>query len=163
MTSFVNLIQRFLLIVILCISLLCLVLSYSAIWRLQLYESATKKAAKLSSEAGRQLRKTRTTQGAGAIASLASTICSVVILASNYKGTNGGSVPLVLGAACAVVSHVAKRYVAGFWSGSVKVPLGNTEYNDAIRATENLCECLNVVSAFWLGLVGVMFTASSVS
>jgi hypothetical protein len=43
-------------------------ISFQAIIRLQKYESTAKTLADWSSEAGRQLQLTRTTQGAGAIA-----------------------------------------------------------------------------------------------
>jgi hypothetical protein len=43
-------------------------ISFKAIMRLQKYESTAKKLADWSSEAGKQLQLTRTTQGAGAVA-----------------------------------------------------------------------------------------------
>jgi hypothetical protein len=43
-------------------------ISFKAIIRLQKYETTAKKLADWSSEAGKQLQLTRTTQGAGAVA-----------------------------------------------------------------------------------------------
>ena len=53
---------------LLALSLYSASLSMVAITRLQSWESASKKAAKVSSTAANQLQRTRTTQGAAAVA-----------------------------------------------------------------------------------------------
>ncbi|KAJ2968381.1 hypothetical protein NUW58_g10233 [Xylaria curta] len=58
--------------------------SHAAISRLIEYEDAIQKLAKISSEAERQLHKTRTTQASGAIAILVSFVVSVLLV-------NGGA------------------------------------------------------------------------
>lgn len=108
----------------------------------------TKKAAKFSSEAGRQLRKTRTTQGSAVFASVISTVSAVYALIF----TN--DVP-ALSLANAILSLAAANYVSGFWKGAMKTPpgMGGKEYNDAIRATEQGLTWLNPLGLGW----GVVF------
>lgn len=98
------------------------------------YESMTKKAAKFSAEAGRQLRKTRTTQGSAVVASVISTLSAAYLLASANSTQSSSGLSLVN----AIVCSAAAGYVGGFWKGAMKAPfgLGGSEYNDAIRATE---------------------------
>lgn len=117
----------------------------TASWKLLAYESATKKAAKVTSEAGRQLRKTRLTQGAAILASLTFASCSAALLkdlfspAAETERRVWWHVELAL--LSLIVGGAADVYVSGFWKGAMKVPsipgLGGTGYNDAVRATEN--------------------------
>ncbi|KAK7753147.1 hypothetical protein SLS62_004879 [Diatrype stigma] len=85
--------------------------SYGAITRLQRYEAPTEQLARHSGEAGRQLRETRATQAAAALALAAS------LLASLYLAFRGGSRTLAPAAALALVAALvsARARAARYW------------------------------------------------
>ncbi|KAJ3560789.1 hypothetical protein NPX13_g9185 [Xylaria arbuscula] len=122
-----------------------------AITRLLDYEDATKKLAKVSSEAQRQLHKTRTTQAAGAIAILVSFVASVLL---TTKGSSYGMLVRYLSSpVMASGVYFAREYLRDFWGGkggkpvtANKVPLPKMEgYNEALEKTRRRCW------RFWAG------------
>lgn len=107
------------------------------------YEDMTKKAAKYTAEAERQLWKTRKTQGSAVVASLASLVCAVFVTFSDPPKMT----LLGIGVVNALASYGAFQYVSSFWNGTARVPLpGSGKYNDAVRATESAMFWLQVVS-----------------
>ncbi|GAW21270.1 hypothetical protein ANO14919_107890 [Xylariales sp. No.14919] len=127
-----------------------------AITKLLEYEDATKKLAKISSEADRQLHKTRTTQAVGAIATLLSFTVSVLL-------TTGGASygPLVRYFASPVMAltvFAARVYLRDFWAGkgdkpvtANKVPLPKMEgYNEALEKTQKSLEVLGWLTISWV-------------
>lgn len=114
----------------------------TASWKLLAYESTTKKAAKVSAEAGHQLRKTRTTQGAALVASLVSVGSASALLYDLFSNNQPSMNRVYWHVTCAfasiLVGGAADFYVSGFWQGAMKALLpGMRGYNDAVRATEN--------------------------
>ena len=123
------------------------------------YEDMTKKAAKVSNQAGHQLRKTRTTQGSAVIASVGSAFSAAYIVQALLFANGNGLAVLrsslvnyVCLANLLTCSLVAK-YVGDFWSGSVKTLLpGGADYRDAVRATEMGLNWLYRLSLGWGGV-----------
>lgn len=105
------------------------------------YESTTKKAAKFTAEAGRQLYKSRTTQSAALANVLLSLATAGWLLFDAHNAPSGKDMAWrhLRWALLPVAAGVATRiYVSNFWKGAMKATLpGMTGYNDAIRATEN--------------------------
>ena len=113
------------------------------------YEGVTKKAAKISAEAGRQLHKTRTTQSAAVIA------CILSAATAGYGVFTAGATSWVA-LLNAVVCGGAWFYVGDFWGGAAKAPfgIGGRQYNDAVRATQQVLVFLQGLGAGW-GIVGI--------
>ena len=126
-----------------------LYLSITSSGLLMRYEEKTKKAAKYSNEAGRQLQKTRTTQGAAIIACVASTITAACLAFIKSTKITSTIVALLNAAACAG----ARTYVSGFWRGAARVP-GAGDYNDAVRSTDQAVAWLGPLAGAWVGLAG---------
>lgn len=115
------------------------------------YESATKKASKITSEATRQLHKTRKTQAAALLSSLTYIISAAALLHDLFHPTDlpGADADperrvywhVEVSFFTIVVGGAADFYVSGFWEGARKVPSlvpgVGTGYNDAVRATES--------------------------
>jgi hypothetical protein len=129
--------------------------SYTAITNLQKYEDASKKLAKYSNEAERQLHKTRTTQASAALALLASLLASVYLA---FRGGHGGF-GLRYGASPAMCIGVflARKHVQDYWARGdgktvgVRVPLPKMgDYNEAQRRTEELLKVLEWLVVSWL-------------
>lgn len=129
--------------------------SYTAITNLQKYEDASKKLAKISNEAERQLQRTRTTQAAAAVALLAS------LLASAYLALWGAGAGVLLryGASPAVAAGVllARQHVQDYWAAGdgktvgVRIPLPKMgDYNEAQRRTEELLKVLGWLIMSWV-------------
>ncbi|KAI0096964.1 hypothetical protein GGR51DRAFT_488246 [Nemania sp. FL0031] len=130
--------------------------SQVAITKLLEYEDATKKLAKISSEAERQLQKTRTTQAAGAITILVSFAISVLLVtrgASCSFLVRYLSSPFMAGAVFA-----ARTYIQDFWAGkngkdvtANKVPLPQMkDYNEALERTQEAIKVLGWLTMGWI-------------
>ncbi|KAK3081172.1 hypothetical protein LTS18_009458, partial [Coniosporium uncinatum] len=115
--------------------------AYIAITNLQQYEEKTKKAGKYVEEANRQLYRTRTTQGAGAVAVLTSLISAVYLLVAPPSE----SVRLTLSAADVLLCLAVNRHMRSFWQGSVRAP-GVTGYNEALKSTEHIMQQLPLLA-----------------
>ncbi|KAI0975504.1 hypothetical protein F4678DRAFT_272311 [Xylaria arbuscula] len=134
-----------------------------AISRLLEYEDATKKLAKVSSEAERQLHKTRTTQGAGAIAILVSFAASGLLLTSG--SSYGVLVRYLASPAMALSVFAARTYLQDFWAGKGgkavtdnKVPLPKMGgYNEALERTEKSLEVLGWLTISWAASSALVF------
>lgn len=131
-----------LLITLLTSSLPALYYYSSASSNLLTYESTTKKAAKVTSEASRQLRKSRTTMATALASTLTFAASSSLLLKDLfYPGdTTERRVywHVELSILSVIVGVLADLYVGGFWKGALKAPFpGMTGYNDAIRSTES--------------------------
>jgi hypothetical protein len=116
--------------------------SFIAIRNLQKYEDMSKKAAKYSFEAERQLHKTRTTQSSGAIcvsgpstscfclSQVLTTLSTLQILASMIAATTLSLAPNALPSivrfgispAALVVTLFVRAHVSNFWKAKAKVP-----------------------------------------
>ena len=135
--------------IVLLVSLPPLYLSINSSGLLMRYEDKTKKAAKYSSEASRQLHKTRTTQGAAVIASLASNISATYLIFTKSSTSATAILSVVNAAACLG----ARIYVSDFWKGAARIP-GTGDYNDAVRDTEQAITWLGVLAGAWAGYAG---------
>ncbi|KAK9776093.1 hypothetical protein AB5N19_12072 [Seiridium cardinale] len=130
--------------------------SYVAVTNLQKYEDTTKKLAKYSNEAERQLHKTRTTQTSGAVAMIVSLLVSLILF---WKGSYGGIIQRFLAspAMCAGI-FFARKHMAQYWTGStqgksagLRVPLPKMgDYNEAQKSTEELLKVLDYLMFSWL-------------
>ena len=127
--------------------------SYTAITNLQKYESVSEKLAEWSSEAGKQLHKTRTTQTSGAAAILCSLIAALLLAlrGSSYNFF----VRLAASPAMAVGVLLAVRHMRSYWTSEGKtegkrVPLPKMEeYNAALEQTEGLLRVLDWLMFSW--------------
>lgn len=131
------------------LSLPPLYLSITSAQLLMRYEERTEKAAKYSNEAGRQLYKTRTTQGAAVIACATSTVSAACLTFSNSRTSTGAALAVINAAAC----MSARVYVSDFWKGAARVP-GAGDYNDAVRATDKTIAWLGGLAGAWVGYAG---------
>ena len=140
-----------------------------AITRLQTYESASKKLADWSSEAARQLHRTRTTQASGALAFLAS-LAGAVFLATGDRERIGSILasrfllynvsPVMV---CALL--LARSHMRSYWAPKGdgkkvgwKPPVPMLEdYNEAQRRTENILVILEVCAYSWMVSTVVVF------
>ncbi|KAJ8119323.1 hypothetical protein ONZ43_g3705 [Nemania bipapillata] len=130
--------------------------SQVAISKLLEYEEATKKLAKISSEAERQLHKTRTTQASGAVTILISFAVSVLLV------TGGASYPslvrYLVSPFMALVVYAARVYIRDFWAGKngknvtdKKIPLPKmADYNEALERTEKSLRVLGWLTISWV-------------
>lgn len=133
-----------LLITLLTSSLPCLYHYTTASSNLLNYESATKKAAKyVTSEASRQLHKSRTTMATALLSTVTSLAASSLLLKDLFYPTDTSESRVYwhveLATLSVLVGGVADWYVGGFWKGAMKatgVP-GMLGYNDAVRSTES--------------------------
>lgn len=145
-----------------------------AITRLQTYESASEKLADWSSEAARQLHKTRTTQASGALSFVLSLAASVFLASSSDKSGSGsdgaGTGPrmlrLVAGPGMVAVLLLARQHMRDYWApkgdgkkvGAWKPPVKMLEdYNEAQRRTENILAILGVLGYSWAVAAVVVF------
>ncbi|KAG0646211.1 hypothetical protein D0Z07_8416 [Hyphodiscus hymeniophilus] len=123
-----------------------LYLASISISNLQEYEETSKKAAKYSNTAEKQLHKTRTTQASGTIAVLLSFLTSAYMIFSS---------PSVLPRLVIAVGNIAallaaREHVGAFWKGKAKVPLpGVGDYNDAISITQETRLNMAYMAAGW--------------
>ncbi|KAK7924271.1 hypothetical protein PG985_006325 [Apiospora marii] len=122
--------------------------SFNAIQNLQKYEEPTEKLAKYSSEAERQLKKTRSTQAAGAVA-LALSLAASVLLA--FRGhTYGFLVRTLASPFMTFCLFLARQHVQDYWGGGKRVPLPKMgSYNDAQKSTEDLLQVLEKLMFSW--------------
>lgn len=130
--------------------------SYEAIWRLRQYEEASKKAAKYSNTADTQLQKTRTTQAAGALTILLSTVSSAYLAydhatRSRHKHWAAYIVLYVLNVAAPLGARI---HMADFWGAKPKVPFVQG-FNEAIDETKMVWAQLQWIQWSWI-VVGVM-------
>ncbi|KAI1343467.1 hypothetical protein F5Y15DRAFT_234477 [Xylariaceae sp. FL0016] len=136
--------------------------SYVAINNLTKYEGATKKLAQFSSEAERQLHKTRTTMTSGAAAIFVSLLASLMLA---VRGPSYGLLVRylaspVMGAAV----FFARAHIQAFWAGedgataAMKVPaLPKLEdFREAQEETEELLQVLGWLMMSWVATGVVM-------
>ncbi len=128
-----------------------LYLSITSSGLLMRYEDMTKKAANYSAEAGRQLHKTRTTQGSAVIASLASTITATCLIFTRSSTTTGAVLAVLNAVACVA----ARIYISDFWKEAARIPSAS-EYNDAVRLTEQAITWLGGLAGAWFGYAGYL-------
>ncbi|KAI1323624.1 hypothetical protein F5Y16DRAFT_335168 [Xylariaceae sp. FL0255] len=124
--------------------------SQVAISNLLKYEDATKKLAKFSSEAEKQLHRTRTTQASGAAALFVSFIASVLL--GLWGSSYGFLVRYLASPVIALGMFAAKIHLQDFWGkdGSVKVPLPKMEgYNEAMDKTREVMNVLGWLTIAW--------------
>lgn len=128
--------------------------SQVAIQRLLEYEDATKKLAKISSEAENQLHRTRTTQGSGAVAILVSFVASVLL--ATRGASNGFLVRYLASPLMTIAVYTVRGYLQGFWTGkdgvhvAAKIPLPKMgHYNEALEKTQKLLDVLGWLTASW--------------
>ncbi|KAL9095132.1 MAG: hypothetical protein Q9165_002735 [Trypethelium subeluteriae] len=115
-----------------------LYVSSISITNLQKYEKKTERAAKYSQSAADQLYKTRTTQGAGAVAILISLVTSLYLaFGSGYPSSS----KLTLTLANAGMALLVRTYMLNFWRSSAKVPFVKG-YNEAISRTGEIMDVL---------------------
>ncbi|KAI0435644.1 hypothetical protein F4803DRAFT_544877 [Xylaria telfairii] len=130
--------------------------SQAAISRLLEYEDATKKLAKISSEAERQLHKTRTTQASGAIAILVSFVVSVLLATGG--ASYGFLVRYLASPGMALAVFAARTHLQDFWAGkggkavtANKIPLPKMgAYNEALERTQRSLEVLGWLAISWV-------------
>lgn len=130
--------------------------SQAAISKLLEYEDATKKLAKISSEAERQLHKTRTTQASGAIAILVSFVVSVLLTTGG--ASYGFLVRYLVSPGMALAIFAAQTHLQDFWAGkggkvvtANKIPLPKMgAYNDALERTQRSLEVLGWLTISWV-------------
>ncbi|KAI1110676.1 hypothetical protein F5Y14DRAFT_443815 [Nemania sp. NC0429] len=126
-----------------------------AISRLLEYEDATKKLAKISSEAERQLYKTRTTQASGAIAILVSFAASVLL--ATRGASYGFLVRYFASPVMALAVYAARAYIQDFWAGkdgkkvtANKIALPKmASYNEALEKTQKALQVLGWLAISW--------------
>ncbi|KAI0867544.1 hypothetical protein GGS24DRAFT_284794 [Hypoxylon argillaceum] len=129
--------------------------SQVAIAKLVEYEDASKKLAKISSEAEHQLHKTRTTQALGAVTILVSFAVSVLLAT---RGASQGSLVRYLASPfMALAVYAARAYIHDFWAGKngknvtdKKIPLPKmADYNEALERTQKAIEVLGWLTISW--------------
>ncbi|KAI8946513.1 hypothetical protein F4801DRAFT_593292 [Xylaria longipes] len=133
--------------------------SQVAISKLLEYKDATKKLAKISSEAGRQLHKTRTTQASCAVAILVSFLVSVLLTTGG--ASSGFLVRYLASPVMALAVFAARTHLQGFWAGkggkavtTNKIPLPKMgPYNEALGRTQKSLEFLGWLTISWLAPV----------
>lgn len=131
---------------LLAISLPSLYLAVTSSRRLLKYENMTKQAAKLSSEAARQLHKTRTTQSSLVFGCLSSTFVAAYGL--QVRAPNWLLCSLI-----AAVCGSTYMHASNFWKGAMKSPLpGSRDYNDAVRATKTILMLMPYMVGGWGGM-----------
>lgn len=142
-----------------------------AITRLQTYESASVKLAEWSSEAARQLRRTRTTQASGAAAFLASFTAAAFLAIGDRKDPSSilASPFLLYNLSPVMVCSLllARGYMRSYWAPKGdgkkvgwKPPLPMMDdYNEAQRRTENILAILEVCAYSWMAATVVVFFA----
>lgn len=128
--------------------------SYVAIRNLQKYEDKSEKAAQYSSEAARQLRKTRTTMASGAVALLVSGLMAMLLVVwGPYWDTMRRALvsPVLL-----ITTDLARNYIQNYWAGGngtsvgARVPLPKMgDYNEAQRRVEQLLKVLGWLVLAW--------------
>lgn len=137
---------------LLAISLPSLYLAVTSSRLLLKYENITKKAAKLSAEAARQLHKTRTTQSSLVLGCLSSTFTAAYGLQVRLPNW-------LLSSLIAAVVGSTYVHASNFWKGAMKSPLpGGGGYNDAVRSTETILMLMPYMIGGW----GIMAALSLV-
>lgn len=134
-----------------------------SIRKLREYETTTEHAAKYSDTVAEQLRKTRTTQGAGAVVILNSLVSSIYILYTVSGQQNPSAWTILLPISNSVATSAARLYIASFWDEKNAVPLpGSGDYNEAISTTDVIMKCLKFLAGTWyfqstLGVARLLF------
>ncbi|KAF6231665.1 hypothetical protein HO173_010197 [Letharia columbiana] len=126
--------------------------SYHAIMNLHSDQDRAEKAAEHSNKAARELWRIRLTQAGGAatvLLSLVSTLALVFLSAA----------PELLASVNVAAEISASLYISGYWRAKAEVPF-MTEYNEAIRRSNDLRRLLIALSAGWAftGAVGYLAT-----
>ncbi|KIW51142.1 hypothetical protein PV05_09891 [Exophiala xenobiotica] len=129
-----------------CIGVYTGLFSAIAIYNLKQREEQTEQAARYSRTAAQQLHKTRTTQTSGALATISSVLCSIILA---IGPTGGKKLPLFLSIANAGGIILAYRHIADFWRHKVKVPFFQ-DYNEGIRASNQMLQAFQILSGTWI-------------
>lgn len=140
--------------------------SYVAIRNLQKYEEKSEKAAEYSSEAARQLRKTRTTMASGAVTLLVSGLAALLLAVFGpYYDT---MVRAIVSPVLLAITDLARNYIQNYWAGGkgtsvgARVPLPKMgAYNEAQRRVEQLLQVLGWLVLAW-GATSLVEVASAV-
>ncbi|KAI0448925.1 hypothetical protein F5B21DRAFT_78640 [Xylaria acuta] len=130
--------------------------SQVAISKLLEYEDATKKLAKIASEAERQLHKTRTTQASAAVAILVSFVASVLLATGG--ASYGFLVRYLASPVMALAVFAARAHLQDFWAGkggeavtANKIPLPKMgAYNEALERTQKSLKVLGWLTISWV-------------
>ncbi|QIX01534.1 hypothetical protein AMS68_007051 [Peltaster fructicola] len=125
--------------------------SYVAITLLREYEGITKKAAEWSNEAQFQLDRTRTTQGAGAIAIVASMAGALTL--ATIPSHLPFYVRFMMSPALLIGSIAARQHIVSFWGpqGGTRVPLPKMgDFNQAQRKTKEVLNVLQWLEWSWV-------------
>ncbi|KAG8629289.1 hypothetical protein KVT40_003154 [Elsinoe batatas] len=121
--------------------------SYIAIKNLRQYEEQSKKAAKFSDIAARQLHWTRTTQASGAVAVLLSFSTSL------FLATSWHLIPrkyrVLASPAMLLITLGVRGHLYNFWKEKGKVPMLKG-YNEAIDRTQDLIGVLQYLEYSWV-------------
>ncbi|KAI8957752.1 hypothetical protein F5Y11DRAFT_338470 [Daldinia sp. FL1419] len=126
--------------------------SYIAITNLQKYENATKKLAKVSSEAERQRQKTYATQTTGVVTLLFSFFMSGLL---SRQGSTYGFLPRYLAPVATIAAiYFAREHIRGFWAGKAPGIKGSLpkmgDYEEAERRTHELLKTLELLMLSWI-------------
>ncbi|TVY85914.1 hypothetical protein LAWI1_G008608, partial [Lachnellula willkommii] len=124
-----------------------LYLSSISISNLQKYEETSKKAARYSKEAARQLHKTRTTQASSEIAGLTTFLTSAYLVFASGSKFWGAFLAL----ANVAVLVLVRDHVGRFWKGAAKIPAPKMgEYNEAVSKTQEVRLNMAYLAASWV-------------
>ncbi|KAI1642810.1 uncharacterized protein F4817DRAFT_276912 [Daldinia loculata] len=126
--------------------------SYIAITNLQKYENATKKLAKVSTEAEHQRQKTYATQTTGVVTLLFSFFMSVLLA---RRGSIYGVLPRYLAPVATIVAvYFAREHIRGFWAGKTPGIKGSLpkmdDYEEAEIRTQKLLNVLDLIMFSWI-------------
>ncbi|KYG41567.1 hypothetical protein M433DRAFT_75580 [Acidomyces richmondensis BFW] len=129
--------------------------SYYAIINLQKYEDAAKKLAEWSSEADRQLHKTRTTQASGAVTVFVSFLSAIVLVI--FDPYVPPMLRFCISPILLIMVMAARQHIKNYWAPGdgktvgTKIPLPKLEdYNEAQKQTEELLGILEYLEYGWL-------------
>ncbi|CZT48369.1 uncharacterized protein RSE6_09053 [Rhynchosporium secalis] len=136
-----------------------LYLAADSINKLLGYEDMSKKAAKYSKTAEKQLHMTRSTQASGTIAKqlLISTLSAAYMLVTLPPIGNQGMAGLNM-----LALVLARKHVGNFWSDKPRVPVpGAGDFNEAAKKTQEVMMNLAIFAATWfvVGGVDLLFAA----
>ncbi|TVY13821.1 hypothetical protein LARI1_G008551 [Lachnellula arida] len=127
-------------------------LSSISISNLQKYEETSKKAARYSKEAARQLHKTRTTQASSEIAVLTTLLTSAYLVFASGSKFWGAFLAL----ANVAVLVLVRDHVGRFWKGAAKIPAPKMgEYSEAVSKTQEVRLNMAYLAASWV-VAGVL-------
>ncbi|KAI2615370.1 hypothetical protein GGR54DRAFT_613178 [Hypoxylon sp. NC1633] len=126
--------------------------SYVAITNLRKYEDASKKLAKVSSEAEHQRQQTYATQASGVAALLLSFLASMLL--ARRGSVYGVFLRYLIPIAVAAALTLAREHIRGFGAGKTPGLTGALpkmgEYEEAERRTHSLISALDLLTLSWI-------------